>query len=478
MNFRLDLFVLGWLLVLVGVFQAPAVATAVIYREDFFPYLFSMLVALTLGFILTRVTYTEDRRLRPRDGFLVVGFAWVLASLVGALPFVFTGALSPVDAWFESVAGFTTTGSTVMSGLEQAERSLLLWRSTTQWIGGMGIILFTIAVLPLLGIGGMQLFKAEVPGPVADKVRPRIAETARRLWAIYFGFTALECALLWAAGMSFFEALNHSLTTLATGGFSTRDLSVGGFDSPLIEWIITAFMLIAGINFVVHHRLLTGRFYRVWRDTELRYYLSMLAVATLVSTIVLIFSGTPAGEAVRLGAFQVVSLMTTTGYVTTNFELWPSVLHILFLLLMILGGMAGSTSGGVKSLRAILVVRALGAAVDRLVHPRAVRPVKYAGKPVDDEVLAGIWAFFCAYFLLAAAAATIIAAYGYDLETSLSSALTAMGNVGPGLGQVGAYDNFTHYPAVVKVVLSFCMIAGRLEVFTILVLLMPSYWRR
>jgi trk system potassium uptake protein TrkH len=478
MNLLLDLFVLGWLLVLLGAFQAPAVLTAVIYGEDFFPYLFSMLVAFAAGFVLTRVTYTDDRRLRPRDGFLIVGLAWVIASLGGALPFVFTGALGPVDAWFESVAGFTTTGSSVMSGLERTDRALLLWRSMTQWVGGMGIILFTIAILPLLGIGGMQLFKAEVPGPVAHKVRPRIAETARRLWLIYVGFTALECALLWAAGMAFFDALNHSLTTLATGGFSTRDFSVGGFASPLVEWIVTLFMLIAGTNFVLHHRLLTGHVVRVWRDTELRYYLGMIAVATVITAAVLASSGMPVGQAVRLGAFQVVSLMTTTGFVTDNFELWPSVVHILFLLLMILGGMAGSTSGGVKSLRAILGVRALGAAVDRLVHPRAVRRVKYAGKPVDEEILAGIWAFFCAYFLLVAAAAFIIAAHGYDLDTSFSSALTAMGNVGPGLGDVGAYDNFMHYPAMVKVVLSLCMIAGRLEVFTLLVLLMPSYWRR
>jgi len=478
MNLALDLFVLGWLLVLLGAFQAPAVLTAFIYGEDFFPYLFSMLVAFAVGFALTRVTYTDDRRLRPRDGFLVVGLAWVIASVGGALPFVFTGALGPVDALFESVAGFTTTGSSVMSGLEKTDRALLLWRSTTQWVGGMGIILFTIAILPLLGIGGMQLFKAEVPGPIADKVRPRIAETARRLWSIYVGFTALECVLLWAAGMSFFDALNHSFATLATGGFSTRDISIGAYGSPLIEWIVTLFMTIAGINFVLHHRLLTGHVVRVWRDTELRYYLAILLASTVVTASVLARSGMPFEQALRLGAFQVVSVMTTTGFVTANFELWPSVVHLLFLVLMILGGMAGSTAGGVKSLRAILGVRALGAAIDRLIHPRAVRPVKYAGKAVDEEVLAGIWAFFCAYFLLVVVAAAIIAAYGYDLETSFSSALTAMGNVGPGLGEVGAYDNFGHYPALVKVLLSVCMIAGRLEVFTLLVLLMPSYWRR
>lgn len=478
MNLLLDLYVLGWLLVLIGAFQLPAVAAAVIYGEEVFAYLFSLFVALALGFILTRVTRTSDRNLRPRDGFLVVGMAWVLASLVGALPFVLTGTLGPVDAWFESVAGFTTTGSTVMSGLEQTDRALLLWRSTTQWIGGMGIILFTIAILPLLGIGGMQLFKAEVPGPVADKVRPRLAETARRLWAIYFGLTAIECALLCAAGMSFFEALNHSFTSLSTGGFSTRDQSVGAFESPLIEWIVAVFMLLAGVNFVIHHQVLTGRFRRVWRDTELRYYLAVLGAATLVATAALMGSGMPLEKALRLGAFQVISLMTTTGYVSDNFQLWPSVLHVLLLLLMVLGGMAGSTSGGVKSLRVVLAVRALGAAIDRLIHPRAVRPVKYGGRPVDPEVLAAVWAFLCVYFLLAAGAAIIISAHGYDLETSFSSAISAMGNIGPGLGQIGAFDNFAHYEPQLKVLLSVCMIAGRLEIFTLLVLLTPAYWRR
>jgi trk system potassium uptake protein TrkH len=478
MNFLLDLFVLGWLLLLLGAFQLPAVLAALYYGEASFPYVFSMLVSLAVGFVLSSVTRTRDRRLRPRDGFLVVGLAWVIASIGGALPYVFAGALGPVDALFESVAGFTTTGSTVMSGLESQPRGLLLWRSTTQWIGGLGIILFTIAILPLLGIGGMQLFKAEVPGPVADKVSPRIAETARRLWLIYVGFTLLECVCLWSAGMGLYEAINHSLTTLATGGFSTRDLSVGGFDSAAIEWIITLFMLVAGVNFVVHHRVLSGRVAEVWRDTELRYYLGVIAFVTVAAAIVLMNGGAPLEEAARLAAFQTVSLMTTTGYATANFELWPSVLHMLFLIIMILGGMAGSTSGGIKSLRAILGLRALGAAVDRLIHPRAVRPVKYAGKPVDEVVLAGIWAFFSGYFLIIAVTAVIISGFGYDIETSLSSALTAMGNVGPGLGEVGAYDNFAHYPGAVKMLLALCMIAGRLEVFTLLILLMPSFWRR
>jgi trk system potassium uptake protein TrkH len=273
--------------------------------------------------------------------------------------------------------------------------------------------------------------------------------------------------------MTFFEALCHSLTTLATGGFSTRDLSVGAFDSALIEWIIIVFMLVAGMNFVLHYRMLTGRFVEVWRDSELRYFLLVVGLSIALTAVVLAADGSQEGMGVRAAAFQVVSILTTTGYVTANFEVWPSLLRLLFLLLMVLGGMSGSTSGGVKSLRALLGFRALGASFDHLLHPRAVRPVKHDGRPVPEEVLSGIWAFFTAYFLLSAIAAAVVAAYGYDLETAFSAALTSMGNVGPGLSEIGAYDNFAPLPAGIKLVLSLCMLAGRLEVFTLLILFLP-----
>lgn len=477
MNLRLDLHVLGWLLVLLGTFQLLPVGAAAIFGEPSAPYLLSALASILSGFLLGLATRTGNLRLRPRDGFFIVGFAWLVASLFGAVPFLLSGALGPVDAFFEAVAGFTTTGSTVMSGIDDAPRPLLLWRSLTQWLGGMGIILFTIAILPLLGIGGMQLFKAEVPGPIADKVRPRVAETARRLWLIYLGFTAAEWIALSAAGVGGFEALCHSLTTLATGGFSTRDLSIGGFHSSAVEWIVTAFMLIAGINFVLHYRLFTGRRREVWRDPELHYFLFVVVGAVSILTVSLMNSGEGVSDAVRLASFQAVSVVTTTGYTTADFEVWPSVTQLVLLLLMVLGGMSGSTGGGVKSLRALIGLRALAASVNRLLHPRAVLPVKYAGRPVSEEILGGIWTFFTAYFLIAALAAGVIAAYGYDLVTSFSAALTAIGNVGPGLGAIGPYDNFAHLPTVVKLVLSFCMIAGRLELFTILVLLSPRFWR-
>lgn len=478
MNLRLDLHVLGCLLALLGGFQVPVAATALLLGEPASPYFASLALAAGSGLVLARATRTQDRRVRPRDGFLIVGSAWILASIFGAVPFLVSGALAPIDAFFEAASGFTTTGSTVMTGIAAAPRSLLLWRSMTQWVGGMGIILFTIAILPLLGIGGMQLFKAEVPGPVADKVRPRVAETARQLWLIYVGITLAEWVALRLAGMGTFDALCHAFTTLATGGFSTQDLSVGAYGSAAIEWIVTAFMLVAGMNFVLHYRLVAGRSREVFADAELRYFLVVVAGAVAIVTVALLRSGHDLERALRLAAFQSVSILTTTGYATADFESWPSLTHLVFLLLMVLGGMSGSTGGGVKSLRALLGLRVLAASVERLVHPRAVRPVKYGGRPVPEEVLAGVWSFFTAYFLIAALATGLIAAYGYDLITAGSAALTALGNVGPGFGAVGAYDNFAHLPGPLKIVLSLCMIAGRLEVFTLVALVSPAFWRR
>lgn len=478
MNPRLDLHILGWLLALLGAVQVPSAIVALLHAEPWWPYAASGGLSAAAGVLLALRTRTANRRIRPRDGFLVVGSAWVLASLAGALPFILTGALGPVDAFFESASGFTTTGSTVLAGLESAPRGLLLWRSMMQWLGGMGIILFTIAILPLLGIGGMQLFKAEVPGPVADKVRPRVSETARQLWLVYVGLTSIEFAVLWLLGLDAFEAVCHAMTTLATGGFSTRDASIAAFDSPAVEWAITLFMLAAGTNFVLHYRVVSGRGRTVLRDAELRYYLAVAGAATAVVAFSLLAAGTPLERAVRQAAFNTVSVLTTTGYVSADFELWPVLAQFVFLILMVLGGMSGSTAGGVKSLRALLGARAVRASFARLIHPRLVRPVKHEGRPVAEEVLAGVWAFLIAYSVIAAAVTAVITAYGYDIVTAVSAALTAIGNVGPGLGEVGAYDNFAPLPAGVKLALAFAMIAGRLEVFTLVVLLTPQFWRR
>jgi trk system potassium uptake protein TrkH len=476
MNLLLDLEILGWLLVGLAGLECVPIAAALVSGEPVFAYLASALTALVFGLPLALSARSPNRRMRIRDGFLVVSGAWLLASVFGSIPYFVSGTLSPADALFESIAGFTTTGSTVLTDIESAPRALLLWRSLTQWVGGMGIIVFTVAVLPLLGIGGMQLFKAEVPGPTTDKLTPRVADTARRLWAVYVGFTALAFVSLMIAGMPAFDAINHALTVLATGGFSTRSASIGAF-GPAVQWVVIVFMMVAGINFVLHYQLVTGRPRALLRDTELRFFL--LIVAVLIATVAWVLrGGAGAGEVLRTAAFQVVSLITTTGFGTADYELWPHLAQLLVIPLLVLGGMAGSTAGGIKSLRILLGLRALRSTVARIIHPHVVQGVHYGGRPVSDEVVSGIGVFFVAYLMIVFVAALAVGSAGYDVVTCLSAALTSVGNVGPGLGAVGPSDNFAHFPGYVKMVLSFAMIAGRLEIFTVLVLFFPRFWRR
>ena len=479
MNARLDIRIVGLLIAGLGAIEVALTLFAGWIGEPWLPYALAGALCMAAGGAIAVAARPADARIRPRDAYFIVAAGWFAASVAGALPFVTAGVLGPVDALFESVSGFTTTGSTVMTRIEAAPRTLLLWRSFIQWLGGMGIVLFAVAVLPLLGIGGMQLFRVEVPGPVKDKLRPRVIGTARRLWVVYVGLTAAQVGALWLAGMSPFDAVSHAFTTLATGGFSTRDASIAAFASPTIEWVLIVFMTLAGINFVLHYRLLNEGPRVFGRDEELRAY-----VATILLSAVLFVAVMPAehaqsaADAVRNAVFTSVTLATTTGYGTVDFERWPPIAQVVVLQVMILGGMAGSTAGGVKSLRVLIGFRALGAAVAKLTHPHAIRPVKHAGQGIPDDVIAGVWAFFTAYFALAMFAASVLAACGYDLSTSASAALTALSNVGPGLGALGPTDNFAHLPDVAKLVLAACMLAGRLEIFTFLVVLSPSFWRR
>jgi trk system potassium uptake protein TrkH len=479
MNTLLVANFLGLMLIGLGVAQLVPAAAALLFGDPVLPFLASAAAALVVGGSIVMATRSDDRRLGTRGGFLAVGMAWLLASLFGSLPFGLAGVLSPVDAFFEAVAGFTTTGSTVMTNIEAAPRALLLWRAMTQWMGGMGIIVFAIAVMPLLGVGGMQLFKAEMAGPVANKITPRVAETARRLWLVYCGLTLAEALLLMLAGVGPFDAICHALTTLSTGGFSTRNGSIGAFGSPAVEWIVLTFMLCGGINFVLHYRVLTGRPREALRDGELRYFLILVSLGAAVITLALWPDEIGREGTLRRAIFQIVSIITTTGYATTNFERWPSLALLVLLQAMVLGAMAGSTSVGLKSLRTLIGLRALASMFVRQLHPHAVsQPARYAGRRVSDDVLAGIWAFFTAYFLFAGLVAAVVAASGYDLLTAMTAAATTLSNVGPGLGEIGPSDHFAHFPSHVKLVLSGAMIAGRLELFTILIVFHPGFWRR
>ena len=475
MNLLLDLEILGWLLVGLAAAQGVPVVAAAVEGEPLLPYFQSATLALVFGLPLALSARGADRRLRTRDAFFVVTGAWGLASVFGAIPYVLTGTLSPVPALFEATSGFTTTGSTVLREIEAAPRALLLWRALTQWLGGMGIIVFTVAILPLLGIGGMQLFKAEVPGPITDKLTPRVADTARRLWLVYLGITAAAFLALRVAGMGPFDALCHAFTTMATGGFSTRAQSIGAFP-PAVQWVVVFFMFAAGMNFVLHYQILTGRAAEALRDGELHFYAAL--TGGLVLLMLWSLRGAGVSDPLRASVFQVVSLLTTTGFSTADYEGWPQLSQLLILPLLLLGAMAGSTAGGLKSLRVLLSLRALRASLARFVHPHAVNPVRYNGRPISPEVINGVSLFFLAYLLVVFAAALVVGAAGYDIHTALSAALTTVGNVGPGLSAIGPTNDFAHFPASVQLVLSLCMIAGRLEIFTLLVLFSPAFWRR
>jgi len=478
MNTILNTKILAWLVAGVGAAQLIPLVAALIFREETFPYLASAIASLVFGLSIALSARPTDHSMRRRDGFLVVGIGWILASLFGSLPYLLTGTLSPVDAIFESVAGFTTTGSTVISHIGAAPRGLLLWRALTQWLGGMGIIVFALAILPILGVGGMQLFRAEIPGPTISKLRPRIAATARRLLLIYAALTAIELIALWLAGLSVYDALCHALTTVSTGGFSTRDGSIGAYGSSTVEWIVIIFMLAGGINFTVHYYIATWQPKEVVRNLELRYFLGVVLATTVLIAWVLVDFELESQDAARTTLFQVVSIVTTTGYVTADFSRWPTLATMILLLLMILGGMTGSTSGGIKDMRAIMAFQVMRSTILRSLHSSAVVPVRYSGAPVPIGVLTDVWSFLTAYFAIAAATTALIAGAGYDLVTSVSASLTAIGNVGPGLGAVGPTETFVHFPGHVKLALSFCMIAGRLEVFTLLVLIVPRFWNR
>jgi trk system potassium uptake protein TrkH len=478
MNALLDTRILGWLLVGIGIVEWVPLAAALLFGERTYPIAAGSIACLVVGLSLVASVRPTDSTLRNRDGFVVVSVGWILCSTFGALPYVLAGVLGPVDALFEATAGFTTTGSTVLSDIESVPRSLLLWRSITQWLGGMGIIVFALAILPILGIGGMQLFKAEIPGPTADKLRPRIVSTARRLLYLYVGFTAAEAVALTVAGLSVYEAVCHALTTLSTGGFSTRNASVGAYGSATVEWIVILFMMLGGVNFALHYRIFLGQLRSVGRDPELRYFVGTVAVAAAIVAWTLAHAGLEPDRELRTALFQVVSLITTTGYGTADFETWPALCLVVLIPLMVLGGMAGSTSGGVKDVRVILSFAVLRNALERGLHPHSVGSIKYGGQIVPGSVLAGIWAFLTAYGCIALLATAVMATAGYDLVAAGTAAITAIGNVGPALGALGPTESFAGVPAYGKLTLAFCMIAGRLEVYTLIMLFVPGFWRR
>jgi trk system potassium uptake protein TrkH len=409
----------------------------------------------------------------------IVAVCWTAAGLCGALPFYLGLNLSFVDAVFESVSGFTTTGSSILTDIESVPRGLLVWRSFIQWLGGMGIIVLSIAILPFLNVGGMQLYKAEVPTPVPDRLRPHIRDTAKVLWKVYVLFTLLQVVLLAAGGMSLFDAVCHAFTTMPTGGYSTWNASVARFDSVYFDGVFTVFMLLAGINFTLHYRLLKGEPLAFWRDPECRFYLGLVAAFTLVVTWDIYGSVYQRmGDALRYAAFQIVSILTTTGYATADYELWPGTSQVILLLCMFVGASAGSTGGAMKCLRVILAFKYCYRELFILVHPHAVSRLKLGGKAVSEDVARSILGFMALYLGLSAIAIVLVAASGVDFTTAIGAVAATIGNVGPGFGMVGPTENFACIPYAGKWILIWCMLVGRLEIFTVIILFVPEFYRK
>lgn len=479
MRKRTVLSVVGALTAFAGLTMLLPAAVAAVYREAAaFHLLAAAVITSTCGWLAHRAAgKIED--FSVRDGFAIVTLGWVAVAAFGSLPYLISGSIPSVSgAFFEAMSGLTTTGSSVVTDIDALPRGIVVWRSQTQWMGGMGIIVLSVAILPLLGVGGMQLLQAEIPGLSADRLRPRVRQTATALWAVYGLFTVVEGILLLLAGMTPFEALNHAFTTMATGGFSTENSSIAAFP-PAVHYVIAAFMFLAGVNFTLHYSWLTGRWRSLHRNQELRVYLVLTAAATLGLTILVRWSGTSGlEESLRLGLFQAVSIMTTTGYATADYERWVPAAHVVILLLMLIGGCTGSTSGSIKVLRHMIVAKEARITMRKLLHPRGVFVYKVEGSPVSADVLANVSGFLLLYLVALVAGVLALTLLGLDATTALGAATTTIGNVGPGFGLVGPSETFAPLPAASLWVLSALMLLGRLELFTVLVLLTRGYWRR
>ena len=483
MNFKPVFHVIAWLLGVVGLLMGACGLVSFSYGEPSQAWMAlgqsaggTLAVAVVL-WILTR----NDQELSRRDGLGVVTFGWLFASIAGAVPYMLSGTIaSPIAALFETVSGLTTTGASVIPILEGVPKGILLWRAITHLIGGMGILVLVVAILPFAGASGMHLFRAETAGPTKDRIEPRMASTAKMLWGVYVLLIVALIFLLRLGGMDWFDAVCHSFAALATGGFSTRTASVAAYDSVYIEQVLVAFMILGALNFALHYRALRGEFSPWWKDSGTRFYLSVLAAATLICAGILHSSaaGLSWGEAFRQTSFTCVSLATTTGFCTADFDVWRKALKVLLLLLMLMGGCVGSTAGGIKVARVQMMLKTVAREIRLFMQPQAVIPVKMDRRFLADDVLLPVLAFVALYLLVAALGSMAMLWFAPDLATAVSSVVTCMGGVGPGFSAVGPALNYSTLPGGGLTVLIAMMLAGRLEFFTLLVVFMPAFWRK
>ena len=450
-------------------------------QELHWDFLLCGAITIFSGFLMRLLTKkNKSSEIKKRDGYLIVVGGWLFMTLFGCLPYLISGSIPYLtNAFFETMSGFTTTGSTILDDIESLPKSILFWRSMTQWIGGMGIIVLTIAILPLLGIGGMELFIAEAPGPTKDKIHPRIKETAKRLWIIYFGLTMLETIILMVIGLDFFDAVNHSLTTTSTGGFSTKQASIAAFQNPWLEAVIVIFMLLAGTNFTLIYFGFKMRLNKILKNDEFKWYVTSIFLVVITLTIYHSFSNEiTLLKSFREICFQVVSIITTTGYSTADYTIWGSFMSFIFFLFLFSGASAGSTSGGIKIVRIILLIKNGLLEFKRKLHPKAVIPVILNGSSISNQVTYNLLAFIFLYLFVFAIGSIFLAALGIDIITSISAVASAVGNVGPGIGKVGPSFSFNDIPNIGKWILSLLMLMGRLELFTVCLLFTPYFWKR
>ena len=481
-NTKVIINIVGILLIINGLLMLTALPFSFYYNESsWFEISISSVINLIFGFILYFLTRNySTNNLKKRDGYLIVTSSWISLSLFGMIPYVLTNQIPTfTDAFFESVSGYTTTGATILDDIGGSlDYGLMYWRSLTQYMGGMGIIVLAVAILPFLGIGGMQLFVAEAPGISPDKLSPRITDTAKRLWIIYISFTIILFFLLYAEGMNFFEAVNHSMTTMATGGFSTKNESIGYFESPLIQYTIIFFMALSATNFTLIYFGLKLRFRKIFQNEEFRYYISFLALITLIVFVSLvIIDDSEIEKSFRTALFNVVAIITTTGYASADFTEWNTFLTILFFLLMFFGATAGSTSGGVKIIRHIILLKNSFVELKKQLHPSAIIPVRFNGNVVNRDIITNILAFVILYIFIFSIGTVCMALTGVDFITAIGSAGSAIGNVGPGIGDVGPAETYSSIPTTGKYILCVLMFIGRLELFTVLLILTPYFWR-
>lgn len=493
LNTRIIVHIMGLLLLCNGSFMLLAAFVSGIYKDGVtLDITLAAIVTMLFGVMAMFYTRGHKKEVKRKEGYIVVTFGWIIMSISGTLPYLFSGAIPEVtNAFFETISGYTTTGASIIDDIEAMPEGILFWRSLTHWIGGMGIIVLAIAILPLLGIGGMQLFAAEAPGPAGDKLHPRITDTAKRLWLIYFGYTVAETILLKLAGMSFFDAMNHSLATLSTGGFSTKNASLAYWNNqPLIQYITIVFMFLAGSNFVLSYFAFTGKVQRILKDEEFKYYTIFIGLFTIIAALVVYFNANVpvsdfhpmvSGEgesAFRHALFQVMAIVTTTGFVTADFTSWTPFLTIFFFGLMFLGGSAGSTAGGIKVMRHLLIIKNGLLEFKRTLHTNAIIPVRYNEKTVSEHIVYNIIAFFVLYMLFFIIGSLVLGFLGLDFVSAIGGSASSLGNVGPALGSLNPVSNYNSLPNAGKWWCGFLMLLGRLELFTVLIILTPYFWKK